>query len=103
MSVLSIKLPIRKKSGNLFNDSHIYIYIYIYILLRPPATIGLECKNYYKNRKWGKAIGESSSPSNSGRSDREGGKGLDPNKEKTCHWSRQGRRFTAKKKRNPKS
>ena len=34
MSVLSIKVPIRKKSGNLFNDPHvsnIYIYIYIYI------------------------------------------------------------------------
>ena len=29
--VLSIKVPIRKKSGNLFNDPHIYIYIYIYI------------------------------------------------------------------------
>ena len=31
MCVLSIKVPIRKKSGNLFNDLHIYIYIYIYI------------------------------------------------------------------------
>ena len=30
--VLSIKVPIRKKSGNLFNDSRIYIYIYIYII-----------------------------------------------------------------------
>ena len=30
MCVLSIKVPIRKKSGNLFNDPHIYIYIYIY-------------------------------------------------------------------------
>ena len=27
MSVLSTKVPIRKKSGNLFNDSRIYIYI----------------------------------------------------------------------------
>ena len=26
MCVLSIKVPIRKKSGNLFNDPHIYIY-----------------------------------------------------------------------------
>ena len=26
MSVLSIKVPIRKKSGNLFNDPRIYIY-----------------------------------------------------------------------------
>ena len=31
MCVLSIKVPIRKKSGNLFNDPGIYIYIYIYI------------------------------------------------------------------------
>ena len=30
MYVLSIKVPIRKKSGNLFNDPCIYIYIYIY-------------------------------------------------------------------------
>ena len=29
--VLSIKVLIRKKSGNLFNDPRIYIYIYIYI------------------------------------------------------------------------
>ena len=28
MRVLSIKVPIRKKSGNLFNDPCIYIYIY---------------------------------------------------------------------------
>ena len=31
MCVLSIKVPIRKKSENLFNDPRIYIYIYIYI------------------------------------------------------------------------
>ena len=41
MRVLSIKVPIRKKSGNIFNDPRIYtfnihiyihiIYIYIYI------------------------------------------------------------------------
>ena len=29
MCVLSIKVPIRKKSGNLFNDPRIYIYIYM--------------------------------------------------------------------------
>ena len=29
MCILSIKLPIRKKSGNLFNDPRIYIYIYM--------------------------------------------------------------------------
>ena len=33
MCVLSIQVPIRKKSGNLFNDPHIYIYIYIYIYI----------------------------------------------------------------------
>ena len=31
MCVLSIKVPIRKKFANLFNDPRIYIYIYIYI------------------------------------------------------------------------
>ena len=31
MCVLSIKVAIRKKSGNLFNEPCIYIYIYIYI------------------------------------------------------------------------
>ena len=30
MCVLSIKVPIRKKPGNLFNDPHIYIYIYTF-------------------------------------------------------------------------
>ena len=29
MYVLSINVPTRKKSGNLFNDPRIYIYIYI--------------------------------------------------------------------------
>ena len=33
MCVLSIKVPIRKKSGNLFNDPCMYIYIYIYIYI----------------------------------------------------------------------
>ena len=31
--VLSIKVPIWKKSGNLFNDPRIYTYIYIYIYI----------------------------------------------------------------------
>ena len=31
MCVLSIKVPIRKKSGNVFDGPRIYIYIYIYI------------------------------------------------------------------------
>ena len=30
MCVLWIKMPIRKNSGNLFNDPRIYIYIYTY-------------------------------------------------------------------------
>ena len=33
MCVLSIKVPIRKKSGNLFNDPRIMINKYIYIRL----------------------------------------------------------------------
>ena len=33
MSVLSIKLPTRKKSGNLLKTPRIYIYIYIYIYI----------------------------------------------------------------------
>ena len=33
MCVQSIKVPIRKISGNLFNDPRIYIYIYIYICI----------------------------------------------------------------------
>ena len=32
MCVLSIKVPIRKKPGNLFNHPRIYIYIYIYMI-----------------------------------------------------------------------
>ena len=31
MCVLSINVPIRKMSGNLFNDPRVYIYIYMYI------------------------------------------------------------------------
>ena len=34
MCVLSIKVPIRIKSGKLFNDPRIYIYIYIYIYIQ---------------------------------------------------------------------
>ena len=40
MCVLSIKVPIQKKSGNLFNDPHIYIYIYIYISSTCPGNKG---------------------------------------------------------------
>ena len=42
-------------------------------------------------------------PKQQGKKQPRRGKGLDPDQEKTCHWSRQGGRFTAKKKRNPKS
>ena len=38
MFVLSIKVPIRKKSWNLFNDARIYIYIYIYIYICNPSA-----------------------------------------------------------------
>ena len=34
MCVLSIKVPIRKKSGNLFKDPRIYIYIYIIVIYK---------------------------------------------------------------------
>ena len=40
MCVLLIKVPIRKKPGNLFNDPRIYIYIYIYIYHH---LVPLEC------------------------------------------------------------
>ena len=39
MFLLSIKVLIRKKSGNLFNDPRIYIYIYIYIYNHQFAVI----------------------------------------------------------------
>ena len=37
--VLSIKVPIRKMSGNLSYASHIYIYIYIYIYIPKPGRM----------------------------------------------------------------
>ena len=33
MRIFSIKVPIQKKSGNLFNDPRMKIYIYIYIYI----------------------------------------------------------------------
>ena len=33
MCVLSIKVPKRKKSGNLFNDPRIYLSIYLYVCM----------------------------------------------------------------------
>ena len=51
MCVLSINVPIRKKSGNLFNDPRIYIYIYIYISSQRPKTVGVDysCIEYKRN------------------------------------------------------
>ena len=53
MCVLSIKVPILKKSGNLFNDPRIYIYIYIYIYVYvysfkcvPMVDVKLNCLCY---------------------------------------------------------
>ena len=43
MCVLSIKVLIRKKSGNLSNDPCIYIYIYIYLLLNSQIVIKTVC------------------------------------------------------------
>ena len=45
MCVLSIKLHIRKKSGNLFNDPRIYIYIYHHVV--PPARISLTLSRHF--------------------------------------------------------
>ena len=44
MCVLSIKAPIRKKSGNLFNDPRVYIYIYIYIYMRVCVCVVMKGK-----------------------------------------------------------
>ena len=41
MCVLSMKVPIRKKSGNLFNDPRIYIYIYTVTVLSLVNFVGL--------------------------------------------------------------
>ena len=45
MCIISIKVPIRKKSGNLFNDPRIYIYIYIYKRDAPKLKHGYENQN----------------------------------------------------------
>ena len=41
MCVLSIKLPIRKKSGNLFNDprARVCVYIYVCVCVRVDRSI----------------------------------------------------------------
>ena len=73
MSVLSIKLPIRKKSGNLFNDplthththTYIYIYIYIYYLAGYPTLIESDPKALFYYRL-NKGDGQSATPNNHG-------------------------------------
>ena len=42
MCVLSIKVPIRKKSRNLFNDSSIYKYVYIFVHTYRHMKFGIE-------------------------------------------------------------
>ena len=56
MCVLSIKVSVRKKSGNLFNDHRIYIYIYIYIYIRKniqmmlsKISFGIHCVIHMRN------------------------------------------------------
>ena len=54
MRVLSIKVPIRKKSGNLFNDPRIYIffslrYIYIYIYIHLSVYLSMYSKSAWDN------------------------------------------------------
>ena len=55
MCVLSIKVPIRKKSGNLSYAPRIYIYIYrykyVYISFRYSYTILLFCIEEWKAPK----------------------------------------------------
>ena len=53
-------------------------------------------KDYYEDRKWGRLLAGFRALATVKEKPRRG-KGLDPDKEKTCHWSRQGGRFTAKK------
>ena len=52
MCVLSIKVPIRKKSRNLFNDPRIYacyIYVYIYIYIYIYIVIHRQTVSFYQN------------------------------------------------------
>ena len=46
MCVLSIKVPIRKKSGNLSYTPRIYIYIYIYIYIKRLSTLSKQSPQY---------------------------------------------------------
>ena len=47
MYVLSIKVPIRKVFGDLFNDPRIYIYIYRHHHVVPQAQISLTLSRYF--------------------------------------------------------
>ena len=47
MCLLSIKVPIRKMSGNLFNGPCINIYIYIYICICWPTGVKVDPKRSF--------------------------------------------------------
>ena len=75
---------------------NIYIYIYIVMAIDHGRVIMQESKDYYENWKWGRRSAGLRALATVKDKLRKG-KGLDPDKEKTCHWSSQGGRFTAKK------
>ena len=81
---------------------YVYIYIYIYMCVYIVTAIDhgrvimQESKDYYEDRKWGRRLVGLQALATVKDQPRRG-KGLDPDKEKTCHWSRQGGRFSAKK------
>ena len=54
-----------------------------------------ESKDYYEDRKWGRRSAGLRALATVKDQPRRG-KGLYADKEKTCHWSRQGGRFTTK-------
>ena len=97
----------------IYTHKNLYIYIYIYIYIHTYKHIYI----YIYNIHTVTAIGHSRIIMQGARTTmrtRSGGRRLAglralatveeaAEKEKTCHWSRQGGRFTAKKKRNSKS
>ena len=78
------------------NSVYIYIYIYIVTAIDHGRVIMQESKDNYEDRKWGRRSAGLRALATVKNQPRRG-KGLDPHKEKTCYWSRQGGRFTAKK------
>ena len=60
-----------------------------------------ESKDYYEDQKQGRRLAGFRALATVKDQPRRG-KGLDPDKEKTCYWSRQGGRFTAKKNESQK-